>query len=137
MAIKKRDQIQKSKLLEVLTTEYRWENLILGIVAIFAAAVSVMILDGTLKIAASFPILGEGNNGTIFAACLLVVSLLGIILVIFPYLYSAFPEIRKIEWARGKGYLDSATRTFVFIIILAMTLLMYDLIITKIVGVLS
>ena len=97
MAIKKRDQEQKSKLMEVLTTEYKWENLLLGFLAIASAALSMMIINKTLKIDASFPILGTENNGIIFAWFLLAISLIGLLLVLFP-LQAAFPEIKKIAW---------------------------------------
>lgn len=85
MAIKKRDELQKSKLMEVLTTEYKWENLLLGFLAVASSALSMMIINKTLKIDASFPILGTGNNGVIFAWFLLAISIIGLLLVLFPF----------------------------------------------------
>ncbi len=84
MAIKQKNEEQKSKLLEVLTTEYKWENLLLGILATISAALALMIISGNtlLQIRDDFPILGEGNNGLIFAWVLFIISLFGLILVV-------------------------------------------------------
>src|SRR3989339_675969 len=43
MAIKQKQVEQKSKLLEVLTTEYKWENLLLGILATLSGALALVI----------------------------------------------------------------------------------------------
>ncbi len=53
---------KKSKLIEVLTTEYKWENLLLGVLATISAALALMIISGNtlLQIREDFPILGEG-----------------------------------------------------------------------------
>ena len=57
MAIKQKPAEQKSKLLEVLTTEYKWENLLLGVLATVSGALAVMIISGSslLQINSNFP----------------------------------------------------------------------------------
>lgn len=129
MAIKKRDVEEKSKLIEVLKNDYRWENLLLGLVAIFATALAVMIINKSLTISPDFPVLGHGSNGLIFAWILLVISILGIILVIFPYVYASLPEVKRISWSHGKEYLDNTIRTFIFIISLTLVLFLFDVLI--------
>ena len=98
----RKNEEQKSKLLEVLTTEYKWENLLLGILATISAALALMIISGNtlLQIREDFPILGEGNNGLIFAWVLFIISLFGLALVIYPFFLPAIPELRKISWAK-------------------------------------
>ena len=89
MAIKQKQVEQKSKLLEVLTTEYKWENLLLGILATLSGALALMIISGNtlLQINDNFPILGQGNNGVIFAWVLFAISIFGLILVIYPFFF--------------------------------------------------
>lgn len=134
MAIKKRDVEEKSKLIEVLKNDYRWENLLLGLVAIFATALSVMIINKSLTISPDFPVLGQGSNGLIFAWILLVISVLGIILVIFPYIYASLPEVKRISWSHGKEYLDNTIRTFIFVISLTLVLFLFDVLIKVTIG---
>jgi len=118
MAIKQKQEEQKSKLLEVITTEYRWENLLLGVLATIAMAISLIIISPNntlLTINSDFPILGSGNNGLIFAWVLFGISAFGLILVIYPFFLPAFPEIRKISWAKWPKFIDSSVRTILFL----------------------
>lgn len=132
MAIKQKQVEQKSKLLEVLTTEYKWENLLLGILATLSGALSVMIISGTalFGIDENFPILGQGNNGIIFAWVLLAISLFGLALVIYPFFLPAIPELKKISWPSFPKFLDHAVRTLIFLFVLTGFILLYNLLIT-------
>lgn len=131
MAIKQKDQQQKSKLVEIITTDYKWLNLVLGLLAIFAIALSVMIINKSLNISSSFPILGKGNNGVIFAGFLLTISILGLVLVLFPFFYAAFPEIKRISWPKGKIYFDAVVRTFIFVILITLILMLFDYLVVQ------
>ena len=131
MAIKERDKQEKSKLMQVLTTEYKWENLLLGFLAISSAALAAMIINKTLTIDASFPILGSGNNGIIFAWFLLAISLIGLLLVILPFLQAAFPELKKISWPSKKKYLENTAKTLVYVAVLTLTLVLFDYLIIR------
>lgn len=132
MAIKQKTE-QSSKLIEVLTKEYRWENLLLGVLAIISAALAVSIIIGVSWLTppdASFPIIG-GNNFYIFAWVLLVISAFGIVLVIYPFFLPAIPEIKKISWADWKTFLDNSARVLLFLAILTGFLLLYNFLIIR------
>ena len=59
MAIKDTlDKPKRNKLLEVLSQDYRAENIFLALVAIIAMAFSVMILSNKLNIKDSYPLIG-------------------------------------------------------------------------------
>jgi preprotein translocase subunit SecE len=133
MAIKQKQEEQKSKLLEVISTEYRWENLLLGILAIIAIGISSMIISGNtlLEINPDFPILGEGNNGIIFAWVLFGIAAFGLILVLYPFFLPAMPEIKKISWPSWPKFVDNAVRVLVFLIVITGFLLLYNFIILK------
>ncbi len=136
MAIKQKQEEQSSKLMEVLKTEYRWENLLLGVLAIIAIAISVMIISGNklLQIDPNFPVLGEGSNGIIFAWVLFAISAFGLFLVLYPFFLPAVPELKKISWAKWSKFLDNSVRVLVFLIILTGFLLLYDFLITKLIS---
>ncbi|MDI6453512.1 preprotein translocase subunit SecE [Peloplasma aerotolerans] len=133
MAIKQKTTEQKSKLIEVLTTEYKWENLLLGILATLSGALALMIISGNslLQINADFPILGQGNNGIIFAWVLFAISLFGLILVIYPFFLPALPELKKITWPTLPKFIDHGVRVIIFLIILTGIILIYNILIAR------
>lgn len=136
MAIKQKQEEQKSKLVEVLTTEYRWESLLLGILATIAMGISLMIISGNtlLEINPDFPILGEGNNGVIFAWVLMIIAAFGLILVLYPFFLPALPELKKISWAKWPKFLDNAGRVLIFLFIITGFLVLYDFLILKLIS---
>ena len=134
MAIKQRDKQEKSKLMEVLTTDYKFENVLLGFLAIASSALAMMIINKTLKIDQSFPILGTGNNGVIFAWFLLVISIVGLFLVIFPFLQAAFPEVRKIAWPTRRKFVENSAKTIVYLVVLTLVLFLFDFLIVQTLG---
>ncbi len=84
MAIKDTlDQPKRNKLLEVLSQDYRAENIFLALIAVVAMAFSVMILSGSLNVKDNYPLLGAYPK--VFAIILLIISLLGLVVVIWPF----------------------------------------------------
>lgn len=131
MAIKEKKET-KGKLLDVLRTEYKWENIVLAILAGLAFAFSLMIINGTLVVKASFPIIGSYPK--VFAWILLIIAVIGIILVIAPFVLQAVPEVKRIAWADFFTSLDAVTKVFIFIIILAFMFLGFDYLIDLVIG---
>lgn len=136
MAIKQKQVEEKSKLLEVLTTEYKWENLLLGILATVSGALSLMIITGNtlLQIDQDFPVLGQGNNGLIFAWVLFAISIFGLILVIYPFFLPAIPELKKITWPTWPKFLDNAVRTLIFLFFITGAILLFNIFIKYVLG---
>jgi preprotein translocase subunit SecE len=136
MAIKQKTVETKSKLIEVLTTEYKWENLLLGILATLSGALALMIISGNslLQINENFPILGQGNNGVIFAWVLFAISIFGLILVIYPFFLPAIPELKKITWPTFPKFVDHSVRVLIFLFILTGFILLYNLLIIRLLG---
>jgi preprotein translocase subunit SecE len=136
MAIKQKQVEQKSKLLEVLTTEYKWENLLLGILATLSGALALMIISGNqlLEINENFPILGQGNNGIIFAWVLFAISLFGLALVIYPFFLPALPELKKITWPTLPKFVDHAVRTLIFLFFLTGFILLFNMVATALIN---
>lgn len=132
MAIKKREKDTSSKLLDVLKTEYKWENVVLAILASLALAFSLMIINGTLAVRQNFPVIG--SYPLIFAWILFSISVIGILLVIAPFFIQALPEVRRISWADWKTSIDAVTKVFIFVTILAFLFLGFDYLIKLVIG---
>lgn len=135
MAIKQKEQQPKNKLVEILSTEYKGESLILGILATITAALAVMIIGNVqgFNIPADFPVLGGSPNDMIFAWTVLVIAMLGLALVIYPFFLPAFPELRKITWAGWIEFLDNAVRVLIFVIIITAFVSALDIIILRLI----
>jgi preprotein translocase subunit SecE len=133
MAIKQKQTEQQSKLIQVLTTEYKWENLLLGILATISGALALMIISGNtlLTINDDFPILGQGNNGIIFAWVLFAISIFGLILVIYPFFLPAIPELKKITWPTLPKFIDHSIRTMIFLFFVTGIIFLFNLLITN------
>ena len=139
MAIKQKVQQPKNKLVEILTTEYKGESLILGILATITAAIAVMIIGNVqgLHIPADFPVLGGSPNDMIFAWTVLVIALLGLALVIYPFFLPAFPELRKVSWAGFREFVDNSVRVIIFVLTFTLFVAAIDGITLRIIEVLS
>src|SRR5690554_744734 len=139
MAIKKKDQVQKNKLLEILSTEYKGESLILGILATITAGLAIMIIGNVqgFHIPTDFPVLGGSPNDMIFAWTVLIIALLGLSLVVYPFFLPAFPELRKISWAGWFEFADNAVRVMIFVLIFTGFVSAVDAITIRLIEVLS
>ena len=104
--------------MEILSTEYKGESLILGILQPLAG-LAVMIIGNVqgFHIPSNFPVLGGSPNDMIFAWTVLVIALLGLALVIYPFFLPAFPELRKVSWAGLSEFLDNSVRVIIFVLI--------------------
>jgi len=134
MAVKEK-KAKKSKVLEVLRTEYKWENVVLAILASLALAFSLMIINGALVVRESFPLIGQYPK--VFAWILFSISVIGILLVVYPFLVQAFPELKKISWANFKTAADAVVKVFIFVILFALLFVGFDAMIAPIIKLLS
>lgn len=132
MAVKEKKKEQGSKILEVLRTEYKWENVVLAILASIALAFSLMIINKTLTVRESFPIIGKYPQ--VFGWILFSISIVGILLVVYPFFVQALPELKKIAWADLKTSLDAIIKVFIFVILFAVMFTVFDLVIQLIIG---
>lgn len=127
MAIKDTlDKPKRNKLLEVLSQDYRAENVLLALIAIVAMAFSVMILSGTLNVKDNYPLLGAYPK--VFAIILLVISTLGLLVVLWPFYEPSFGEVKKITWSKPRELYEDLFRVIVFMIFFVFVLLFFDVI---------
>lgn len=133
MAVKEKAQEKKNKVLEVLTTDYPWENLLLGILASLSLALSIMILGGILS-TEDGPIPIISDYPYLFAGILLGISIVGLLLVVYPFFIPAIPELKKMTWATLKVFADAAVRVLIFVIFFALLFFAYDLLFANIAG---
>lgn len=133
MAIKEKKVEQKSKLMEILRKDYRWENYLFFTIALVVLLLGVLILNNTLIINEDAFLIGPIAD--IFAWLMVAFGGLALIYAVYPFFKPAFPEIKRITWLKGKKYFANVMRVFIFIIVLALLLLLFQAFITEILAI--
>ncbi len=133
MAIKEKKVEQKSKLMEILRKDYRWENYLFFTIALVVLLLGVLILNNTLVINEDAFLIGPIAD--IFAWLMVAFGGLALIYAVYPFFKPAFPEIKRITWLKGKKYFANVIRVFIFIIVLALLLLLFQAFITEILAI--
>ncbi len=125
---------QKSRIFEYLKTEHKWENYVLLVLSLFALVLGCLIVNGTLTINENFPLFG--NFPMVFAWGLVIVAIFALLLSLYPFFKPAFPEFKKIKWPRLRVFLADTVRVFSFLIIFVALFLLYDVFVSKLMGLL-
>lgn len=120
----------KSRILEYLKTEHKWENYLFVVVSVVTLLLGILMLTNVLVVKEDFPLIGKYPDA--FAWTLVVISGIGVLYAIFPFFKPAFPEFKKISWLSGIKFLGNSIRVFLFLIIFALLFLLYDSFITQI-----
>ncbi len=122
---------QHSRILEYLKNEHKWENYVLLILSIMALILGCLIINGTLEVSESFPIIG--NFPKVFAWILIGLSALAILLAVWPFFKPAFPELKKVSWPKARTFGADVARVFIFLVILVAVLLLFDAFVAKLI----
>lgn len=117
---------------EYLKEEHQWENWLFLVISIITLLLGCLMLNGALQVRKDFPVIGEYPQ--VFAWILIVLASLGLLYALYPFLKPAFPELKKITWLAWPKFLGNAIRTFVFIIILTLLFMLYDVFIAELLG---
>lgn len=120
----------KSRILEYLSTEHKWENYLFLVISIVTLLLGTLILTGALVVKDTFPVIGKQPN--VFAWVLVIISSIGVLYACYPFFKPAFPEFKKISWLPGRKFLGNSLRVFIFLTIFALLFLLYDAFITQV-----
>lgn len=122
---------EKSRILEYLKNEHKWENYVLLFLSLFALVLGLLILNGTLQVSADFPLIG--NFPKVFAGILVGLAVLAILLSLWPFFKPAFPELKRVTWPRRRDFGADTARVFIFLFILVAVFLLYDAFISRLI----
>lgn len=129
MAIKEKQDERKSRILEYLKTEHKWENYLFMFLSIAVLILGVFMLNGTLEVKPSVPIIGSFPK--VFAIIVTVVSSLSLVYAIYPFVRSAFPELKKVTWPSWSLFFGNSLKVLVFLVVFTLLYLMYDVLISS------
>ena len=114
---KEKKQAKKGTM-SVLSKEYKYENLILAFLAVFAIVLGALIVNGTLVI---------GSYPKVFAWVLIGLGAISLLLVALPFYKPSFDEAKHIKGLKKSEFLVNIARVLIFIFILAGFFFLCDL----------
>ena len=114
------------RILEFLSKEYRGENAVMLVLALFAIVLGVLILNSTLSISKDYFLIGY-NNGKLFAWILIGLAAISLVLVFIPFYRPSLSEIKNLSGLSKSQFLLNVARTFIFIVVLIAFMLVCDL----------
>jgi cation transport ATPase len=135
MAIKEKnnnDQLQQSRLIKILSTEYKWETYVLGILGVFALALGLLMLTGVLTVKEDTPIIGQ--NPKVFEWIIVGLAVVALVLFAIPFFRPAGEELKKLTPPTWRQFVANATRVFIFLIVLTLLFLLFEAFITAFLG---
>ena len=122
---------KKNRVMDVLFTEHKWENLILAILAVFAIELGVLLLTKNyLTIPADAFLIGK--YWKVFSWILIVLGAVSLILSVSSFYIPSFAEIKNITGPKKKEFFANVLQVFVFSVVLALFFLLCDLVIESI-----
>lgn len=129
MAEEKKEK--KNRVLEAMYHEWKYENLILVVLALFSLELGVLLLCKDLTINPNAPIIGE--YWKVFAWLLVGFGAFAIILAVSSFYRPSFAEVKHITGLSKKEFLANVIIVIVFTTILVFLFVGYDALIEAVI----
>lgn len=129
---------EKKSFLSLVAKEYKYEGLILLVLALIGIVLGVMILIGIssegekgLVVNENFYFIGEYPN--VFAWILIILGGASFLLAVWPYLKPSIGEVKRVSWPNKKTMLENTAIVFAFILVIALLFVGYDALLNQVV----
>lgn len=126
MAVVKTEK-KKNRVLEFLSKEYKYENLILVLLALFAIVLGMLIVKEVLTVEPEFFLIGSFPKT--FAWVLISLGAISLILVLWPFYRPSFMEVRHISGLKRSEFIGNIIIVLIFVLSLAFFFFLSDLVI--------
>lgn len=123
---------KKNRVAQAIKSEWKYENLVLVILALFAIELGVLLLVGDLTISSNAFLIGE--YWKVFAWILVVLGGVSMILAVSSFYRPSFAEIKHISGLKKKEFIENIITTLIFSAILAVLFICFDTVIEWFIG---
>ena len=130
MAVKKEEK--KNRVLQAIYHEWKYENLILVVLALFALELGVLLLTGDLTISSNAFLIGP--YWKVFAWILVGLGAVSMLLAVSSFYRPSFAEVKHVSGLKKKEFFVNVVTVFVFILVLVGLIMAYDSLIQLVKG---
>lgn len=129
---KEKKKEEESWFLKVLKEEHKWETYLLGFISCVAMGVGALILTDVVVFDPGTPVLSDYPTqvGWTFS----IFGIVGFLLFIIPIFKPTKKEIVHLKLPTKNLFLGNVTRVFLFLTIMALVFMLYESVISAIVG---
>ena len=135
-----KDENKKSRLAEAFSKEYKYEGLILIILAIIAIVLGVLIVTDVKAESGVFNIKGSvfliGDYPILFATILIVLGSLAALVSIWPYYKPSIYELKRVTWPTKSTMLTNCFYVLVYSVSIILFFFLCDLLLSWVVSLL-
>ena len=128
MAVQEKEKT--NRVLQAIYHEWKYENLVLVILALFALELGVLLLTGDLTISSSAFLIGP--YWKVFAWILVGLGVVALLLAVASFYRPSIAEIKHVTGLKRKEFLENVVTVFVFILVVAGLIFAYESVITLI-----
>ena len=128
MAVQEKEKT--NRVLQAIYHEWKYENLVLVILALFALELGVLLLTGDLTISSSAFLIGP--YWKVFAWILVGLGVIALLLAVASFYRPSIAEIKHVTGLKRKEFLENVVTVFVFILVVAGLIFAYESVITLI-----
>jgi preprotein translocase subunit SecE len=129
--IEKNQKERKNRLAEVFTKDYKYEGLVLLVLAIIAIVFGVLLLvnikSGNNFISGAFLIGENDTTSKIFAWILIVLGTFSLALSIWPYYKPSIYEIKRVTWPTKKTMITNCVDVLIYSVSFALFFFLVDI----------
>ena len=125
MAVISKPEKKQNRVIQFLSKEYKYENLILAILAIFAIVLGALIVADTLKVDEEFFLIGGFPK--VFAWILVSLGAVSLLLVLSPFYRPSIAELRHVTGLKRSEFISNVIVVLLFVFFLVRVFILYDL----------
>ena len=122
MAVQEKEKT--NRVLQAIYHEWKYENLVLVILALFALELGVLLLTGDLTISSSAFLIGP--YWKVFAWILVGLGAVSMLLAVSSFYRPSFAEVKHVTGLKKKEFFVNVLTVFVFVIIVCALIIAYD-----------
>ena len=126
MAVQEKEK--KNRVIQAISHEWKYENLVLVVLALFALELGVLLLTGDLTISSTAFLIGP--YWKVFAWILVGLGVIALLLAVASFYRPSFAEIKHVTGLKKKEFLVNVITVFVFILVIAGLIFAYESVIT-------
>ncbi len=123
---------EESWFIKVLKEEHKWETYLLGFISCVAIGIGALILTDVLVFKADTPVLSDYPHqvGWVFE----IFGIIGFLLFIIPIFKPTTKEAKHLNLPTRTLFLTNVSRVFIFLTIMACIFMLYESVISAILG---